>query len=92
MPYVRRDGGGAIDGCFGLLQPGIAEEWLDETNPEVVAFRNPLKPSIGDTVENGIVSDPILIAFVRRTATKEGITERELLDEICAEAREVVRL
>ena len=90
MPHVRRDVGGAIDGCFALLQPGFAEEWLDETNPEVVAFRNPPKPSVGDTVENGIVSDPTLIALIRRMAKSEGITERALLDEIRAEAREVV--
>jgi hypothetical protein len=46
-----------------------------------------VKPPPGDVIENGIVSDPILIAIVRRIAKKEGITERALLDEIRAEAR-----
>ena len=46
-----------------------------------------VKPPAADVAENGIMGDPGLLALVRRTAKKEGITERVLLDEIRAEAR-----
>ena len=51
-----------------------------------------VKPPIGDVVEDGITKDPVMIALIRRTAKAEGITERALLDQIRAEAREVARL
>jgi hypothetical protein len=45
MPYVSRDEGGNIDGCYANLQPGFAEELLPDDNPEVVAFLTPPPPS-----------------------------------------------
>ncbi len=44
MPYVERDTGGIIKGCYANLQQGYAEEWLEENDPEVIAFRNPATP------------------------------------------------
>lgn len=41
MPYVQRDQTNAINGCFANPQPGYAEEWLDDSDPAVVAFLNP---------------------------------------------------
>ena len=38
MPYVVR-ALGVVTGCFEYLQPGRAEEFLPETDPEVVAYR-----------------------------------------------------
>lgn len=32
---------GAIAGAFSAVQPGRAEEWLDDNDPEVLAFLNP---------------------------------------------------
>ena len=46
-----------------------------------------VKPLPGDVVEDGIMESPMLIAIVRCMAKKEGIPERDLLDEIRAEAR-----
>ncbi len=37
MPYVSRIGG-VISGVYAVLQPGEAEEWLEDNDPEVVAF------------------------------------------------------
>lgn len=41
MPYVSRNGGNAISGVFASLQPGIAEEWLDDSDPALAAFYAP---------------------------------------------------
>lgn len=42
--YVMRNSEGAIIGIFANLQPGIAEEYLNESNQELIAafesFRN----------------------------------------------------
>lgn len=42
MPYVHRDINGVIDATFSLLQPGFAEEYLADDDPEVIEFRNTL--------------------------------------------------
>lgn len=47
MPYVERDNNGVIKGCYAVLQPGYAEEWLEDNDPEVVAFLNPPPPPYG---------------------------------------------
>jgi hypothetical protein len=42
MPYVERDSGThAVKGLYGREQPGYAEEWLEDGDAEVVAFRIP---------------------------------------------------
>ena len=39
MPYVERDGTGRIKGCYGIVQPGYAEEYLPDDHPDVIAFK-----------------------------------------------------
>ncbi|WP_349970926.1 phage tail assembly chaperone [Pseudomonas caspiana] len=38
MPFVQRNETGAIVGQFANLQPGIAEQWLDDSAPELLAM------------------------------------------------------
>ncbi|HBT44293.1 MAG TPA: hypothetical protein DEB21_20520, partial [Rhodospirillaceae bacterium] len=38
MTYVQRGAGGAIVGFFANMQPGIAEEFLADDDPEMVAL------------------------------------------------------
>jgi hypothetical protein len=38
MPYVSRDGSDSINGLYANLQPGFAEEYLPDDDPDVVAF------------------------------------------------------
>lgn len=53
MPYVQRTDG-VITGTFANLQPGFAEEFLPDDNPEVVAFNEaanaPPPPTQGQEV------------------------------------------
>ena len=41
MPFVERDGANKITGAYNRPQPGQAEEFIAENDPEVVAFRTP---------------------------------------------------
>src|SRR6266850_2680425 len=41
MPYAQRDAQLKICGLFGSPQPGLAEEYLADDSPEVLAYRNP---------------------------------------------------
>lgn len=41
MPYVARDQFGYIGCLFGNEQPGVAEEFLPDDDPEVVAYLSP---------------------------------------------------
>lgn len=41
MPYVERNQGGDVKGVYARRQPGRAEELLPDTDPEVMAFRDP---------------------------------------------------
>jgi hypothetical protein len=54
MPYVQRDDEGNITGIFANPQPGFAEEYLPDDDPEVVAFlenqENPPAPTVEDQV------------------------------------------
>ncbi|MDU9408231.1 phage tail protein [Pseudomonas sp. zfem001] len=36
MPYIQRNPAGQIVGRFANLQPGTAEEWLDEGSPDLI--------------------------------------------------------
>lgn len=40
MPYVQRHAGKVV-GIFEFPQPGYAEEFLNDSDPEVIAYRNP---------------------------------------------------
>lgn len=42
--YVKRNEQGVIVSAYGNLQPGIAEEWLENDDPELLAFLNPPPP------------------------------------------------
>lgn len=39
MPYVERDEEGEVKGVFEQLQPGYAEEFVEDASEEMVAFR-----------------------------------------------------
>jgi hypothetical protein len=91
MPFVRRDGNGKIVGVFANKQPGRAEEFLADNSLELASHRAPRVLSPGDLVEDGIKGDPGLDALVRRIATKESITERELIDELRLLERKAVK-
>lgn len=39
MPYVSRNAGKEVVGLYARPQPGLAEERLDDSDAEVVAFR-----------------------------------------------------
>jgi hypothetical protein len=41
MPFVQRDAQAKVQGCFAQLQQGLAEEFLPDDSPELVAFRAP---------------------------------------------------
>lgn len=43
MPYVQRKDG-KVTGLYANLQPGYAEEWLEEDHADVLAYRNPPPP------------------------------------------------
>lgn len=36
MPWVQRDTNGTVIGCYTPMQPGVAEEWLEDDSPELV--------------------------------------------------------
>lgn len=44
MPYVQRNPQNAVCGTFRQRQPGIADEFLDADNAEVLAYENPPPP------------------------------------------------
>jgi hypothetical protein len=46
------------------------------------------KPSIGDLVDAEIEDSKVVAAMIRRIAKKEGIAEKDLIDEIKSEAKE----
>lgn len=41
MPYVERNENGVVVGLYANFQEGYAEEWLEDDDPEVLAFLNP---------------------------------------------------
>lgn len=61
--FVQRDKGGAITGAFARLQPGYAEEELDDGNPELIAYETrpePLSRNLADEF------DVLVIALIDR--------------------------
>lgn len=63
MPYVERDGGTVV-GLYANKQPGLPEEFLDDNDPEVVAFRNPPPPTNDDIYNLTIQNQKVLKAIV----------------------------
>jgi hypothetical protein len=56
MPYVSRDAGSHINGVYANQQPGFAEEFLPNDDPEVVAFLAP-PPHQPPTPETAVLYD-----------------------------------
>ena len=42
MAYVQRNSDGAIIGQYSCMQPGIADEWLDDADAATAALNKPL--------------------------------------------------
>lgn len=61
--YIQRDEAGAIIGLFASFQESLAEEFLDENNPEVVSFLNPPEALL-----------PITKRQLRLTLVRKGIS------------------
>jgi hypothetical protein len=58
MPYVSRDGSDSINGLYANLQPGFAEEYLPDNDPEVMAFSESTKPQPpGPSTEDQVLYD-----------------------------------
>ena len=70
MPYVARNQFGYIDCLFGNEQPGVAEEFLPEDDPEVVAYLQPRPPA----------EDVVLYDHENRIRSLEGVEPLPPLD------------
>lgn len=68
MPYVQLDGNGAVNGLYENAQPGIAEEWREEDDPAVIAFRNP-PPSADQLRKAAVAADVSYIDLFNRAKT-----------------------
>jgi hypothetical protein len=68
--YVSRNQGGVINGVFAVLQPGFAEEFLPDNDPEVVTYLNPPKPV------PAVISDR---QFFQQLAVQGVITQDEAI-------------
>lgn len=44
MPFVSRDLNGIVDGLYETSQPGFAEEFLEDNDPEVLAYIASIPP------------------------------------------------
>lgn len=63
MPWVQRDALKNICGCYANLQPGYAEEYLDDADPAVLTFLNPPKPQT-------VLSQDLMAQFTADDAAK----------------------
>jgi hypothetical protein len=39
MPFVQRNTAGEVIGCYANAQPGCAEEWLSDENPDMLGIK-----------------------------------------------------
>jgi hypothetical protein len=46
MPYVQRDENGNVHGIAKWFTPDVAEEFLEDNDPQVIAFLNPTPPPV----------------------------------------------
>lgn len=81
MAFVKRKGGSIVTAYANRII-GKAEEWLDESDPEMVAFRN--RPLDGNEQINGFLSNEVMRAFMKLYAADTGRTLVELRDAIKA--------
>ena len=75
MPFVQRDLTGAVKGLYANRQPGYAEEFLPDSNTEVVTYLapriEPKKLTLDDVVAVLQASSPALaMALANKLATK----------------------
>lgn len=49
MPWVSRDANSAINGLFANQQPGYADEFLNATDPSVIAYLNHITTPVSVT-------------------------------------------
>lgn len=63
MPYIKRKSG-VIVGVFKRKQSGVAEDFLPDDDPEVIAFKNPPLPSNNKIYDETIKNQSLLKAFV----------------------------
>ena len=68
MPFIERNNG-VIVGEYVNLQPGFAEEFLSENDPDLLAFRNP-KPSnqaklqgLISAAQNALEANPLPVEY-----------------------------
>ncbi|AYM06238.1 hypothetical protein [Agrobacterium tumefaciens] len=69
MLYVQRDVDGNIVGIYSNFQTGIAEEEIDNSDPEVIAFLNPV--TVLD-YENAIQN--LVDSTARERQFRDGVT------------------
>jgi hypothetical protein len=85
MPWVQRDISGVICGCFANQQPGYAEEFLPNTNTDVLAFLNP--PAINPVDRMDVITLKIMFNHenrIRVLETKAPITVAQFIAAIKA--------
>lgn len=87
MPYVKRNAANKVSGVFVAAQPGFAEEFLAPDDPEVIAYNTPKVDAPGDKVERDVTRNYAMEALIERIAEKEGISKRQLIDDLRARER-----
>lgn len=61
--FVQRSAG-VICGVYARLQPAIAEESIDESDPEVLAYLNPPPPTLDQIYDATLQTQRVLKAVV----------------------------
>ncbi len=82
MPYVQRDETGKVNGVARWFTEGVAEEFLEDDDPQVVAYLSP-SPSVPSSISrrqffqqaalNGIISQDEALAAVTTGALPASI-------------------
>lgn len=85
--FVQRNASGDIIAVFSQRSP-TATEMLEETDPELVAYRAP-QPllTMPSEIETIIRDNPVLLAIVARIANLERTSTDDVITEIGQERR-----
>lgn len=51
MPYVKRDASSVVTALYARPQPGLAEEFLTDDHPDVIAYLNPPPPTDAERID-----------------------------------------
>ncbi len=93
MPYIQRDGSSNIVALYGLRQTGFGEEFLPDTDPAVIAFRNP-PDTFGDQLKvdtAAVKAQAPLVALINATPAQiDNYMDANVTD--VASARAVLKL